>query len=197
MLATMRKTPFLTLLMFTACAHQAPVPKGPAQPTNYRLLAEAPEAETSTRTEQRPDVFVRTDQFDHTPVVVAKGEAGPVGLQGGRAQLFADEAGTQGIGVDNFILFEVVDAGGAVKHRFAVGYHSGITVDNQEPDNVGPNAFTFEPGLDVTAQLPAEGSFSLRATALDFGGVGRVSNVYLRISPVEERTPSDDELKNR
>ncbi|MBS2027274.1 MAG: hypothetical protein JST54_05150 [Deltaproteobacteria bacterium] len=192
----MRKTPFL-LLLLTACPHQVPLPKGPSQPVSYRLLAEAPELETSARTEQRPDVFVRTDQFDHTPVVVAKGEAGPLSLQGGRAQLCADEACTQGISVDNFILFEVVEPSGTIKHRFAVGYHSGLTVENQEPDNVGANSFNFDPGLDVTAQLPAESEFSLRATALDYGGVGRVSNVFLRVSPVSERTPSDDELKSR
>ena len=192
----MRKTIVLAFLL-AGCPKQVPLPKGPSQPVSYRLLAEAPEAETASRTEQRPDVFVRTDQFDHTPVVVAKGEAGPLSLQGGRAQLCADEACTQGIAVDNFILFEVIDSSGAVKHRFAVGYHSGLTVDNQEPDNVGANAFTFDPGLDVTSQLPAESEFSLRATALDYGGVGRVSNVFLRVSPVTERTPTDDELKSR
>jgi hypothetical protein len=197
MLPAMRKTPLLALLLLAACPKQVPMPRGPAHPTSYRVLTEAPEAETSTRTEQRPDVFVRTDQFDHTPVVVAKGEAGPLSLQGGKAQLFGDEAGTEGIAIDNFILFEVLDAQGTVKHRFTVGYHAGVTVDNQEPDNVGANAFTFEPGLDVTAQLPADAQFSLRATALDYGGVGRVSNVFLRVSPVADRTPTDDELKSR
>lgn len=193
----MRRVPLLLALALLGCPKQVPLPHGPSKPETYHLLPEAPEAETSTRTEQRPDVYVRTDTMEHTPVVVAKGEAGPLTVRGGKAQLCADEACTQGISVDNFILFEVVDAAGKVKHRFVVGFHTGLTVDEQEPDYVGASAFNFEPGLDVTAQLPPEEPFTLRATALDYGGVGRVTNVYLRISPVSEHTPTDDELKSR
>jgi hypothetical protein len=191
-----RSASLLALLLLVAgCPKPVPLPHGPKQPQSYKLLAEVPEAETERRTEQRADVFVRGDQPQHIPSVVARGEVGPLNLQGGRAQLFGDEGATQGIAVDNFVLFEVVDGSGKVKHRFAVGYHTGISVEEQEPDNVGPNSFTFEPGLDVTAQLPPEGNFTLRATALDFGGVGRVSEVYLRVSGQAERPLADDELQ--
>lgn len=193
----MRRALLLLTLALFGCPKHVPLPHGPAKPEVYHLLPEAPEAETSTRTEQRPDVYVRTDTMEHVPVVVAKGEAGPLSIKGGRAQLFGDEACTQGISVDNFILFEVVDGTGKVTHRFVVGYHSGLTVNDQEPDNVGANSFNFEPGLDVTSQLPSEEPFTLRVTALDYGGVGRVTNVYLRVSPVAEHTPTDDELQTR
>lgn len=193
----MRRALLLPLLLLAACPKPVALPHGPAQPQSYKLLAETPEAETAARTEQRADVFVRGDQPEHVPSVVAKGEVGPISLQGGRAQLFGDEGATAGIAVDNFVLFEVLDPGGKVKHRFAVGYHNGVSVEEQEPDNVGPNSFTFEPGLDVTGQLPADAPFTLRATALDYGGVGRVSDVYLRVSGQAERPPTDDELKAR
>ena len=182
--------------LVVACPKVVPLPHGPEKPETYKLLSEAPEAETATRTEQRPDVYVRTEQFDHVPVVVAKGQAGPLSLHGGRAELCADEACARGIEVDNFILFEVADASdGKVKHRFVAGYHEGLSVDDQEPDNVGASGFTLEPHLDVTAQLPQDEPFVLRATALDYGGVGRVSDVYLRVSRQESRAPTEDELR--
>jgi len=200
MLARMR-SPFAAALLLplalTACPRRVPTASGPAHPVTYPLLAGASEAETTSRTETRTDVFVHTNQFGHVPVVVAKGEVGPLSLQGGRAQLFSDEACTQGISVDNFILFEVLGAGGKITHRFAVGYHTGLTVADQVPDNVGPSAFVFRPGLDVTAQLPPEATFTLRATALDYGGVGRVTPVYLRVSPAASVAPSDDDLRNK
>jgi hypothetical protein len=184
------------ILLLCGCPKVVPLPKGPSQPETYKLLTDTPEAETSTWTEPRPDVYVRTDQFDHTPMVVAKGQAGPLSLHGGRAQLCADPECLKGIEVDNFVLFEVADSSGTkVGHRFVVGFHSGVTVDNQEPDNVGAAGFTVEPGLDVTGQLPPEEQFVLRATALDYGGVGRVSDVYLRVSAQDGALPSiNDEL---
>jgi hypothetical protein len=186
----------LTLALGLGCAHAAPA-RGPAA-SSTRLISAEPEAETASRTEKRPDVFVRTDQFeDHVPKVVSKGEAGPLSLLGGRAQLFGDEAGSKGVEVDNFILFEVVDASGKVGSRFAVGYHPGVEVEGQEVDNVGRNSFTLDPGLDITDKLPGDAPFTLRATALDYGGVGRVSDVFLKISPRESATPTDDELKSR
>jgi len=196
MLLRMRYALLLLLPVLAGCPKRVAMPNGPAHPQSYKVLADTPEAETSSRTEQRPDVYVRGDQFGHTPVVVAKGEAGPLSVQGGRAQLCGDATCTKGVSVDNFILFEVLDSTGAVKHRFAVGFHSGTTVNDQEVDNVGASAFNFDHPLDVTAQLPSDAPFTLRATALDYGGVGRVSDVYLRVSPVTERTPSDDELYN-
>ncbi len=99
--------------------------------------------------------------------------------------------------VDNFILFEVVDASGKVGSRFAVGYHPGVEVEGEEVDNVGGNSFTLDSGLDITDKLPGDAPFTLRATALDYGGVGRVSDVFLKDLAARERDPHDDELKSR
>jgi hypothetical protein len=47
----------------------------------------------------------------------------------------------------------------------------------------------------VTTHLPPDEPFTLRVAALDYGGVGKVSDVYLRVTARGERTPSEDELK--
>jgi hypothetical protein len=186
---------FAALLALTGCPKQVSLPKGPDKPVTYKLLTDTPEDETANRKEERPDVWVRTETQNHVPVVVAKGEAGPIKLFGGRAQICADEACEKGVVVDNFLLFEVVDAGGKVTHRFVMGFHEGVSINEQEPDNVGALGFNLVPGADVTTHLPPDEPFTLRVAALDYGGVGKVSDVYLRVTARGERTPSEDELK--
>ena len=62
----------------------------------------------------------------------------------------------------------------------AVGPNDEVTLDNERVDNVGKLAFTFDAGeLDLTSKVPENEPFSVRATALDFNGVGKVSDVYV------------------
>jgi hypothetical protein len=63
-------------------------------------------------------------------------------------------------------------------------------------DNVGPRSFSFEPGVvDLTNLLPESAPFKIRATALDYLGVGRVSNVFLRLEP--RARGNEDDLRNQ
>lgn len=169
----------LAVALLSACATTPPA--AVAAPAPVRLLPATAEAETSARTQRREDLDVRTEIGERQPLVVAKSESGPLRLPAGmRAFLAGDAAGKAGVEVDNFMLFEVVQEG-AVRHRFAVGFHEGLTANGQEVENVGKNGMRFEPReVELTGALPEGGApFQLRVTVLDTGNVGRVSDVWL------------------
>lgn len=155
-----------------------PTRSGPPRP--IQLLAETPERETSQIEARREDVEIDTRDFERTPRVVATGESPLLRLEGAKARLYGDAAGKEGFSVDNFILIEVLDEKGQVLNRGAVGFTDSVLIGRNQVDNVGPMSFTFEPGVvDLTNLLPESAPFKVRATVLDYSGVGRVSNVYL------------------
>jgi len=181
----------LCTLSSAGCVRRAPPPSA-AAPRAVLLLAEAPALETSQRTETRGDVEVDTRDFERTPRVVARGETSPLSLDGARARLYGDAEGTRGWAVDNFVLFEVVDGQDRVTTRFACGFSDGVMVGSEQVDLVGPQSFTFGPGeVDLSPLLPESGTFRLRATALDYQGVGRTDALYLRLEP--KAAASNDE----
>ncbi len=182
---------------FLACVKQVPAPatrSGPPRPV--QLLADTPERETSKIPEKREDVEIDTRDFERTPRVVAKGETPLLRLEGARARLYGDAAGKEGFSVDNLILLEVLDEKGQVLNRGAVGFTDMVRVGKEQVDSVGPMSFTFEPGVvDITPLLPESAPFKVRATALDYSGVGRVSNVFLLLESPSKG--SEDDLRGQ
>lgn len=175
-----------------ACVPRVAVPRPAPAPRTLLLLAESEEKATEARDERREDVEVETSGLDRVPRVVARGETTPLSLDGARARLYGNADGTLGWSVDNFILFEVLDGAGAVTGRFACGFSEGVWVGREAVDLVGRQAFSFEPGeVDVTGHLPETGRFRLRATALDYQGVGRTRTVYLRLEAEAARAPAE------
>ncbi len=179
-----------------ACARQVPATATPAPtsstPRAIRLLQDAPARETHTLTQLREDVEVDATEGERTPRVVATGQTPPLRLNGDRARLYGDAQGTLGFAVDNFLLLEVLDAGGEVTRRATVGFTEAVHMGRDQVDSVGRRAFTFEPGeVDITSLLPDSEPFQLRATALDTWGVGRVTDVYLVLAP-DHRAAEDD-----
>jgi hypothetical protein len=185
-------------LVFFACPKDpaAARPQFTGPPRVIPLFTAVPEAETATRVERRTDVVPLGEGTEATAAIVAKVETPEMVLGGGRARLFGDDKGTEGWSVDNAILFEIVGPGGVVGHRFAVGYHDGLRIGSEEVDNFGRKTFQFTAGeVDITPLLPETATFKLRATAIDTGNVGRVSNVFLIIGPPRNEGP--DDLQNR
>lgn len=149
-----------------------------------RLLAETADRETTQLTERREDVEVDTRDYDRTPRVVAKGETPLLPAEGQLVRLYGDEAASKGIEVDNFILLEVLGEDGKVKNRAAVGFTDLVLMGNERVDNLGRRAFKFEAGEVVLGSLlPEKGYYRLRATVLDYYGVGRCSDVWLHFQP--------------
>ncbi|MGI5862835.1 MAG: hypothetical protein ACOX6T_12360 [Myxococcales bacterium] len=187
-------------LALAACPKQqgATRPSYSGPPKAFKLLSTTEEAETRSRTEKREDLFVRSESGEPTPVVVAVGQVGPISRQGARVQLFGDEAGTRGWEVDNFVLLEIGDEKGEIRKRVAIGYQQGASLGSEILDTVGSMKFSFEPGeIDLSSLLPADEPFTIKATALDVGGVGRVSDLYLILSPGSSGTVDDDDLRNQ
>lgn len=170
---------------------------GAPAPRAVKLIADTPERETTLITEQRKDLEIDTRDYDRTPRVVATGETPLLSAQGLSARLYGDEAGTTGWSVDNFLLIEVVAENGKVIDRVSVGFTDTVMMGNETLDNLGRRAFNFEPGeINLTPRLPEKGAFKLRATALDYFGIGRVSDVFVVLkAEAPERT--GDELKGQ
>jgi hypothetical protein len=178
---------------FLSCVKQVPAtPTRAGPPRPVQLLAETPERETSQIQAKREDVEIDTRDFERTPRVVATGETPLLRLEGARARLYGDAAGKEGFSVDNLILIEVLNEKGQVLNRGAVGFTDMVRVGKQQVDSVGPMSFTFEPGVvDLTNLLPESAPFKVRATVLDYSGVGRVSNVFLLLESPTQGTEDD------
>lgn len=158
-------------------------------PQAFQILSATPEAETKTRGEQRKDLFANTVTGEPIPYVVTKGAIGPFNRKGGRVRLYGDNVGQQGWNVDNFVLFEVTDRNGMRIHRFAVGFQQGVSSGSEQIDSVGAMQFQFAPGeIDITRFLPEDEDITITATALDTGGTGVVSDLWLILSEDRGRT---------
>lgn len=171
------------------------VPKAPPLPAHraVKLLAAVPEKETSQLTDTRPDLEVDTHDMDRTPHLVEAGETPVIELGNARARLAGNAEGTEPWSVDNFLLFDVLDANGQRLGSFVVGSAAGVLRGNERLDNVGRMAFSFDAGeVDVTSHLPEHTPFKLKVTALDYGGVGKVSNVFLVLDRTAHSSGSDD-----
>jgi len=168
-----------------------------APPAAVRLIADTPERETTAITELRNDLEIDTRDHDRTPHVVASGETPMISMDGRVARLYGDAEGTKGWSVDNFLLLEVLADNGRVLDRVVIGFTDGVMAGNERIDNLGRQAFNFEPGeINLTPRLPERQPFKLRATALDYFGVGRVSDVFVVLKG-ESGERSGDELKGQ
>lgn len=175
----------LAALPLLGCPKPAPTTNTRREVQSVELLAAVPEADTDSFKDRRLDVNVRTEAGDPIPHLMATRDVGPLELKGGRAVLAGDAAGTLPFEVDNVLLFEVIrpGAGEKVTSRFVLGFHQGLSVADQDPDNVGPLGFSFGANIDVTERLPRDEPFLLRVSALDFGGAGRASALFIRLVP--------------
>jgi hypothetical protein len=184
-------------LLLVGCpkSEDASRPHYSGPPKAFKLLNETPEAETSTRVEKRTDLLVTVENGDPAPAVITVGQAGPLNRQGGSLRLYGDEAGKTGWSVDNFVLIEVLDKNNKVLHRGAAGFQAGLTHGAEQVDSLGQMKFSFGAGeIDISKLVPANENVTIKATALDTGGVGRVSNLYLILS-AETAGVSDEEIR--
>lgn len=187
------------VLAVSACPRRTPEPEFPTSgpPRAYQLLQDTPERESTQIEERREDVLVESEELDRTARVVATGETPLIQLNGARARLYGDANATSGWSVDNFVLLEILDEVGRVRGRVNAGFATGVQVGAEVIDNVGRMTFNFDPGeVDLTSRLPEREPFRLRASALDAGGVGRVSDLYLVLEYPGERSGGEDELRD-
>ena len=91
----------------------------------------------------------------------------------GQRYFFAgDSLGKTGWRVDNFILIEIESAAGI--QRFIMGNTDGSPVEYQ-----GQRLRHIEPSMDLSQYFPKNVPFRLTVSALDFGGIGYVTDLFL------------------
>lgn len=184
-------------LLATLALALAACPKNTApavSPHGIRLLAATPERETTRIAEVMPSLEADTDQ-ERTPHVVATGETPLLDADGAEFLLAGDEGGTLGFSVDNFLLLETLSEDGKRLGRAAVGFVSGLGEGKERIDLLSRGSFKFEPlEVNLASLVPEHGRFRLKATALDIGGVGAVSDVFVIVRPRASGTR--DDLRN-
>ena len=181
------------LLCLTACMKQIPLKE--VKPQTLQLLAEKEERETDTIQERRDDLEFDVRDFDRIPHLVTTGETRPFDAENASARLFGDEAATRGFTVDNCVLLEVIASDNKVVGRAVVGFAGGLLQGKEVIDSLGRQSFTFEAGeINLTSILPERGVVKIRGTVLDYGGVGKVSSVYVKVAG---RAGSTDDLQNQ
>ncbi len=186
-------TLLLTFTLLTACPKH--IDSKSVDRRAVRLLALAPERETTRITDRAEHLEADTDQ-ERTPHIVAVGETPLLSAEGADVVLAGDEAGTAGFSVDNCILLEVLSEDGQRLGRAAVGYLNGLAEGKDQIDLMGRRAFKFEANeINLASLVPEKGRFKVRATVLDIGGVGQVSDVFLIITP--RNGAGADDLRER
>lgn len=187
-------TALAVLCLFTACVKN--VESKPAvERRAVRLLALTAERETLKIPELASQLEADTDQ-ERTPHIVAVGESPLLPAEGVDVWLAGDEQGTQGFSVDNCILIEVLSDDGKRVGRAAIGYLNGLSEGKEQIDLLSRRAFKFEANeVNLVSLLPEKGRFRVRATVLDIGGVGYVSDLFLIITP--RSAPASDDLRER
>lgn len=119
-----------------------------------------------------------TQRWDRTPYNITRPFQGRVVIpRGARVYLSASPNTRQPVYIDNFFLFSYKSSAGS--GVFVVGDHEPVYWDNHRIRKFGPQSQSQN--LDLTSQLPQGVAVDLMVYALDYGGVGGVSNVYLFI----------------
>jgi hypothetical protein len=126
---------------------------------------------------------MQTTQWDPNPSIMEESTTETVILtRPRRITLAGNAAGSVGWSIDNFLLLELLDETGNPIASGLIGnadpaIHRGVRIQQ-----FGPNAFNFGPRqVDVTALFPLNRPFRLRATALDYGGSGWTTPVWLHV----------------
>jgi hypothetical protein len=132
----------------------------------------------------RTDLQMQTSSWDKTPYTMYSAVY-HLALKSSRKVLLAGNAqGSAGWTVDNFLLLEVFNTGGKLLKRVVIGNHEPVKADNAAIEKLGDNKFGFVAGeIDITKLLPVNETFLLRASTVDYGGVGNCTDVFLFLPP--------------
>jgi hypothetical protein len=121
---------------------------------------------------------VDTKQWDRIPYRMTRPFKGRITIpKGARVYLSSKPNTRAAISVDNFILIAYRSTAGS--GDFVLGHHEPVYANNRRLPKVGPQGFSLS--LELTKHLPQGVAMDFWAYAMDYGGVGYVSDVYLII----------------
>lgn len=128
----------------------------------------------------RSDLEVNTRTWDHTPYFMTTPREYQLNLSRiDRACLAGNAAGTASLSIDNFILLEVFDSQGAFLKAGTIGAHEGLSRNGQRVAELASGHSHPACAVDLRGFLPSGRPFRLKASALDYGGVGYASDAWL------------------
>lgn len=140
------------------------------QPGAFKVFSAVPtQSSDRFRGSTVGELTVNTTAWDRTPYRITGDYVGTVTMPpGGRVLLAGNAAGNAGWGVDNFLYVEI-DGRGYVASQDDTVMENGEVLQNLGGDGITDLTAYFQPGVPTT----------VRIMALDYGGVGGVSDIYL------------------
>jgi hypothetical protein len=168
------------ILRLGAALPPAPVATGGNQ--RLKLVDAIPSTSSDVfRRNQRPDLTMHTGSWDRTPYFMAPPREFNLDLSRvDRACLAGDAQGKSNWRVDNYLLFELFDASGTPLGAGVVGGHEGVSQNGRRLPELGPVSHEHAAcSVDLKAFLPQGRPFRLKVSAMDYGGVGHASDVWL------------------
>jgi bifunctional DNA-binding transcriptional regulator/antitoxin component of YhaV-PrlF toxin-antitoxin module len=121
-------------------------------------------------------VRVDTKSYDRVPYHLTRPFKGQITIPAGaRVFLSSNPDKRASITVDNFIVMGYSSSSGS--GEFVIGQHEPVYLNNRRIAKLGSNGFHHN--LELTKNFPQGVTVSLWAYALDYGGVGSLSDVYL------------------
>ena len=121
---------------------------------------------------------METTKWDRTPYHITKPYHGSVTIpRGAKVYLSSRPNSRAAVWIDNFFLITYQSSAGS--GSFTVGGHEPVYFNNHRLRQVGSNS--QNQNIELTKYLPQGAGLDLRVYALDYGGVGGISDVYLLI----------------
>lgn len=156
---------------------------------SVKAIATVPQTD-SARLKQRTvsTLHVDTKTFDTTPYLVAPAFETTLQIAAGQSVLIAGDA--QGRGnwqIDNFLLVEIESNAGST--AFWAGMSEPVTRNGQPVPQRGSSSVS-QPPIDITALLPKNTPVRLRLSALDYGGIGYVSEIHVVVTAAPAVAPA-------
>ena len=155
----------------------------PAPPSSTRLFHAVPRQDSGAFKQRRHHgLRVDTHRFDKIPYYLTNPVTRAVTVEPGqRCWLSGDPNAKRGWSVDNFILVELLAPG--VRKRWVIGAVDPVrTAGGRAVARIGRNSLSFNAReIDLAPHLPKGVPAKLRFSALDYGGVGQLSDLFLVI----------------
>lgn len=147
-----------------------------------KVFSNVPEQSSNNfKTKTRADLHIQTTKWDQVPYHVAPPFSQLLSLAPGQlVTISGDKTGNAGFSIDNFLLIEVSEADKTT--RFLLGTSEPVTCAGKVIKQMAKGFNFTSPGFDLTPYLPKGVSFKLDISALDYGAVGYVSDLYLIIT---------------
>jgi hypothetical protein len=128
----------------------------------------------------RKDLSIDTTSWDKIPYSMHVSSHDLVITTPGKFCLAGDAGGTKGWSVDNFLLIEVLDQSGNLISSAVAGVMETVRRNGNPIEKIGRSSHSFDTcEIDVTKLLPVGRPFRLSTSAMDYGGVGYVSDVFV------------------